>query len=78
MALLDIPKESEYKLERSKNINEIVQMRFYEFSRLPIFFPSCDFYNDYEFPGISIFSHGCDFHSVFYSLYGYSTNSNLS
>ncbi len=35
-------------------------MRFYEFYRLSIFFPSCDF------------------HGIFYSLDGYSTNTNLS
>ena len=53
-------------------------MRFYEFSRLPIFFPSCDFHSVYEFSRLPIFFPSCDFHSVFYSLYGYSTNSNLS
>ena len=53
-------------------------MRFYEFSRLSIFFPNCDFHNVYEFSRLSIFFPNCDFHSVFYSLHGYSTNSNLS
>ena len=53
-------------------------MRFYEFSRLPIFFPSGDFHSVYEFSRLPIFFPSGDFHSVFYSLYGYSTNSNLS
>ncbi len=53
-------------------------MRFYEFSRLPILFPSCDFHSVCEFSRLPILFPSCDFHSVFYSLYGYSTNSNLS
>ena len=52
-------------------------MRFYEFSRLSIFFSSCDFHNVYEFSRLSIFFSSCDFHNVFYSLYGSSTNNNL-
>ncbi len=53
-------------------------MRFYELSRLPIFFPSCDFHSVYELSRLPIFFPSCDFHSFFYSLYGYSANSNLS
>ncbi len=53
-------------------------MRFYEFSRLSIFFPSCDFHDVYEFYRLSIFFPSCDFHGIFYRLHGYSTNSNLS
>ena len=53
-------------------------MRFYEFSRLSIFFPSCDFHDVYEFSRLSIFFPSCDFHGIFYRLHGYSTNSNLS
>ena len=57
---LVIRKESEWKKKESKNINEIVHMRFYEILRLSVFFPSCDL------------------RGIFYRMYGYSTNSNLS
>jgi hypothetical protein len=53
-------------------------MRFYEFYRLSIFFPSCDFHDVYEFYRLSIFFPSCDFHDDFYSLHGSSTNTNLS
>ena len=53
-------------------------MRFYEFSRLSIFFPSGDFHDVYEFSRLSIFFPSCDFHGIFYRLHGYSTNNNLS
>ena len=53
-------------------------MKFYEFSWISNFFPSCDFHGVYEFSWISNFFPSCDFHGVFYNLHGYSTNSNLS
>ncbi len=53
-------------------------MRFYEFSRLSIFFPSGDFHIVYEFSRLSIFFPSGDFHIVFYSMHGSSTNNDLS
>ena len=53
-------------------------MRFYEFSRLSVFFPRCDFRSIYEFSRLYVFFPSCDFRSIFYHLHGYSTNSNLT
>jgi hypothetical protein len=53
-------------------------MRFYEIPRLSVFFPSCDFHSVFELSRLSVFFPSCDFHDDFYSLYGSSTNTNLS